>query len=450
TRLSGEFLYRLAAEYQDGGAEWIAERMGWGGIFGFLWCNPNVAAVAPDNLPLTRLFRDIDWAVTRSRWSDPAATLFAIKGGQLDWDHQHHDHNHFVLYAHGRPLVTDLNYPHELWGCKTEAHNTIMVNGKEQRGTVAVAGCRGEADVRGELGDLVEAPWYTRVVGDASLSYDPADVKSFVREAIFLRQTGAEAPPDYVILFDDLLPTAPARLDWHLHTYGEMRVEKNRVTIVQDDAALDVTVLAPATFEHQVLSKSFEEAGVSKPFATAKADTFLKLRPAGAVARGVFLTVLAPRKAAETPVVKPTSVEGDNLAGARMVWGAGEDIALFALDEPRLEAAGVKATGRTCVVRRGAGGVRAAVLHQGTRLEADGQTLYESDGSGHAVIDFGEKETTAVLDLYDARRAAFYARRAPTGAWLNGRPVEVRYAPETHLAELDIRGGRHRVRLAFE
>ncbi len=162
-------LYRLAREYRDGYAQWFAqtitERSGSGDIFSFLWCDPALEARDPSGLPLDKLFPDISWAVVRSRWHDPQATLFALKGGQKDWDHHHHDTNSFVLYAYGRPLLVDLLYPHQVWGCQTEAHNTIMVNGKEQLGDVHVAGSRGDPRHRGIVSDLMEAPWYARAGG---------------------------------------------------------------------------------------------------------------------------------------------------------------------------------------------------------------------------------------------------------------------------------------------
>ena len=141
-----------------------------------------------------------------------------------------------MLYAHGQPLLVDLLYPHHIWGCRTEAHNTIMVNGKEQAGRVNIAGGRDDPDHRGVVAGPFPAPWsgpsstapawYARLVGDASLAYEAADLTSFVREVMYLRHRGAGAPPDYFVMFDDIVTPAPSRLDWLLHTYGDVRAER--------------------------------------------------------------------------------------------------------------------------------------------------------------------------------------------------------------------------------
>ena len=161
---SAEILFRLAREYRDGQAQFVARqvigRRTWYEIFAFLWYDPTLAPQPLTDLPRDEVFPGVSWAFLRSSWDDPAATLFAFKGGQRDWDHNHHDMNSFALYAKGRPLLVEMHYPRTIWGCETEAHNTIMVNGKEQRGHVKVAGGRGNPDHRGVVGDLVAAPWY--------------------------------------------------------------------------------------------------------------------------------------------------------------------------------------------------------------------------------------------------------------------------------------------------
>jgi hypothetical protein len=100
---------------------------------------------------------------------------------------------------------------------KTEAHNTVMVDGKEQAGRVNVAGGRDDPDHRGVIGDLIDTPWYARMVGDASMAYEPDNLTSFVREVMYLRHAGADTPPDYFVLFDDVDATGPSRYDWLLH-----------------------------------------------------------------------------------------------------------------------------------------------------------------------------------------------------------------------------------------
>ncbi len=446
TDFPADFLVRLAAEFHDGRAMWTARRMDWRGIFGFLWMDNRVAPMPPEGLPTTRLFRDLNWAVLRSRWGDPQATLLGLKGGEMDWDHQHHDHNSFTLYAFGRSLLIDLNYPHQLWGCGTEAHNTVMVNGREQRGRVNVAGGRQPREFRTVLGGLVDAPWYTRLVGDASAGYEPADVKSFQREVLYLRHASAVTPPDYFLLFDDLAATAPARLDWMLHTYGDLFVKGRTITVRQDDAAADVTLLAPEAFQHEIAARSFQEAGVEEPFPTAKAVTYIKVRPAERVQRGRFLAVIAPRRAGDPAAVRPEAVRTPSALGARIISGPVRDLALFALAAPRMEAEGVTGAGRTCFVRRGPRGILAAALHRGTRLEAGGRLLLAAERPGDLTLSLTNSQVAATVSLPSRSTVTLFAGRRPKCVTVDGKPVRFRYDAGTRCVTLSL-DGQHAVRV---
>ena len=442
TAFRGQYLYRLAKAYGDGRAQWIGQRMaaGWGSqtAFGFLWCDPDLTPTAPTDLPTARIFDHTDWAVMRGRWEDAKATLFGFKGGQKDWDHYHHDMNHFVLYAHGKPLIVDLFYPHKIWGCETEAHNTILVNNRDQAGVVRVQGCRGNPDHRGVIGDLMETPWYVRLVGDASAAYEPDDVNSFVREVMFLRKAGEGDPPDYFVMFDDVDATGPMPMDWLLHTYGEMSVDGNRVTVVQDDAAADVTMVLPEALTCEVIVRDIEEAAGSQlPFEGAKNLTYVKLRPTQPTARGYFVSVISPRPASASPSAAVTAIQGPNTHGARIVSGRVEDVALFALDAPEMAADGVTAAGRSCLVRRVDGKVTGAVLHGGQKLTVDGATLYETDNCGHAVLTVRDDGIDAKLALFNNRSIWIYADRRPSRVLVDGADRAFDYEADAQRVRLD-------------
>jgi len=442
----GQILLRLAAEYRDGHAQWfgkrMAERREASDPVAFLWADPTLQPAPPADLPTEKVFRDVDWAFLRSRWDDPNATLFALKGGQMDWDHQHHDINSFVLYAYGQPLVVDLRYPHEVWGCETEAHNTIMVNGKEQAGEVHVAGGRGDPMHRGVISDLVQTPWYVRMVGDASLAYDPKDVNSFVREVMYLRKAEASDPDDYFVLFDDVAATAPSRFDWLLHSYGQVQREGNRFTITQGPAAVDVTLASPADLECEISEKLLSEIK-SKPSMDVDTLQQIKLHPAQPTARGCFVSVLAPRPASASPDgIRVASVEGENLVGAEITRGDVRDLALFALDAPSIAAAGVEARGRSCFVRQADGKVTRAVLHGGDRLVVNGTVLFQTAASGTAALTFSDQGVHCALGLHDADSFSVRADRQPARVTAGDQERQFKYDPQTRLVE--VAGGRMR------
>jgi hypothetical protein len=437
----GTILYRLGAEYRDGHAQFAARelttRRRGPDIFGFLWYDPTVEPKPLADLPPAKLFRSIDWAMLRSDWEDREGVLFALKGGQKDWDHHHHDTNHFVLYAHGRPLIVDLHYPYNVWGCNTEAHNTIMVNGKEQRGKLKIEGSRGKPDHRGIVDDLVEAPWYARVVGDASLAYDQDDVNSYVREVLYLRKAEEADPPDYVVMFDDVAAAAPARMDWLLHTYGDLRVEENRITITQDQAAVDVTMIAPDRFTQEIDQKTLEEVRAPQPFEGAEAITYIKLRPVEPLQQDYFLSVMVPRRSSASSGVTVSGLREPNVLGARVVSGATEDVSLFALDAPEISAAGVTATGRTCFVRRAGGEVQKVVLHNGQRISADGALLFETSSSGNVVLTFEKGSVEAKTSLYSNVMMRIHSPKRPAKVLVNGEERGFEYETDSQCVRLD-------------
>jgi hypothetical protein len=431
-------LFRLAAEYRNGQAQFVAKQIVGdrrGDSMSFLSYDPTVEETPLTNRPLDTRF-DVDWAFLRSSWDDPKATLFGLKGGHKEWDHSHHDTNSFVLYALGRPLLIDLFYPHNIWGVKTEAHNTVMVDGREQAGRVNVAGGRDDPDHRGIIGDLIDAPWYARMVGDASMAYGPDNLTSFVREVMYLRHTGADTPPDYFVLFDDLVAPKPSRIDWMLHTYGDADIGEHALTIAQDEAAVDVTLVSPERFTSETKDTVLRDIRTPEPFDGASTVKTIKLKPAEQASRTFFLSVLAPRPAQEAKAVGVSPIRQPNVLGAVIVGRTTQDVALFALDAPEINSAGVTAVGRSAFLRRSGGRVAAAVLHNGQRLTADGALLFETDSAGHAVITFGDGGTGATLDLYNPTWVRLHSAARPEKVLVNGRERPFEYDDASHTVTI--------------
>ncbi len=80
------------------------------------------------------------WAgyyIMREAWS-PDSRYLVFDGGFYGAGHQHEDKLHFLLHAHGRSMITDpgiYSYrrdPYERYFRSARAHNTIIVDGKEQ------------------------------------------------------------------------------------------------------------------------------------------------------------------------------------------------------------------------------------------------------------------------------------------------------------------------------
>jgi hypothetical protein len=455
-------LLRLAREYRDGRAQYLARQMmgGEGGpdTLAFLWYDPTVEPKQLVDLPLDKVFPSLDWAFLRSKWEDPEATLFAMKGGQEDWDHHHHDIGSFALYAYGQPLLVDYFYPHTLWGCESESHNTIVVNGRDQRGHVKVAGARGRPDNRGVVSELVSTPWYARLISDGSPAYEQSDVNSWVREVMYMRHAGAADPPDYFVLFDDVDATRPSRMDWFFHTYGAIDLAKARdsgdlakvgATITQDDAALDLTLVGPQELRSEVYERTIAESGVDKPFDSVQAVRFVRTWLREPVDHGYLVSVLVPRRATETARQAVTPIREPNILGVAIASGAISDVALFALDAPAMATQGIEAVGRSCFVRRSGGRVVGAALHKGQRISVDGLLIFETDSSGHAVVTASDTAIEATLDLYNPSMVRIHCPKPPVKVTVNGEDQAFDYDPQIRC--VTIKHSRPReVRIALQ
>jgi len=245
------------------------------------------------------------------------------------------------------------------------------------------------------------------------------------------------------------VPTRPVPLDWRLHTYGTLTLDGARATIQQADAAADVTFVEPAGLTGRVLTKPFAEAGVDRPFAGAEALSCLELRPTPDPARGVFLTVIEPRRAAAAKASAVTAVRADNVVGLRRQQAAWEDLALFALDAPTIEAAGVTARARTVRGRRRAGEVRGWVVQNGQRLVLDGRVLCESDRAGDIVVTALADGLEAVYDLADATTLTLAAPRPPRAVTVPRRQPTFTHDPAAGTVTIQGMGGAGTLRVTW-
>ena len=86
------------------------------------------------------LLPDAGWGVMRSSWEDDALYMITDYGSNVPW-HTHPDFLGFSIFAHGRPLITDVGtggaqgYQSEVskkWCKQTIGHNTVLVDRMSQ------------------------------------------------------------------------------------------------------------------------------------------------------------------------------------------------------------------------------------------------------------------------------------------------------------------------------
>jgi hypothetical protein len=297
-------LYRLAAEYRNPHAQWLAKEMErrrvgrdayctWANL---LWYDETLTGKPLDTLPTFWNAEDIGWVTARSGWQDNAV-MVGFKCGpmhghkaqryydnnpgarhEIGGGHGHPDVNSFQIFARGKWLGIDPMYERPKW---TRTHSTVLVNGRGQigegqtwfdRDAVLAAGARSAIVTADHTED------WDYVVGDAMNIYPPeAGLKKFHRHLLFVR-------PDVVVVVDDLKAASPVLFEWLLQ--AEAAVEKRNqrsFEVVNGDVRMDVQLLLPGDLDTRIERATLHAA-------TSKTDTAL------------VIAVMHPRTASGSPV----------------------------------------------------------------------------------------------------------------------------------------------------
>ena len=313
-------LRKLAAEYKNGYAQWLAEELDKAGLssptsrwLNLLWYDPSVPATPPTDLPTMKRFDNLDIVVMRSDWSEDE-TLFAFKCGpyighkaleEFDYDpgggHVHPDVNHFVLVSHGKWLIIDDGYADK----RTRQHNTILINGRGQLGEGSVWFKGSEVIKSKGTSEIIRAesnPIFDYVIGDAYGIY-PRDLglRRFLRHVIYLK-------PDIFIIVDELETWAPSTFEWLLHYEGTLqKIAEDTFILTNGDVSLKIEVIFPHGFNYEI----YQEKVVKSESKYERSLPTLKISPKQEVHQVVFMVLLHPAKTGEQhPTVAEIEEDG--------------------------------------------------------------------------------------------------------------------------------------------
>lgn len=339
--------YKIAAEYNNGHAQWLAEKVRKEFLFReayqskifpgilpeafleLIWCNPQIQPLAPDNLPLTRYFEDLGLLVMRSGW-DEEATHFSFKcspaGGHKQWNttwaldekygwrtrsltHYHVDFNNFILMHNGASLAIDEGFNRT---SRAAVHNLI---------TVDDTGCVGEkiwetSDLSDpELFDLnckgIHNVWryvpkdavaqvesvsvdqgYAHIVGEASKMYYPEMQLSRNARHVINSELG------YFIIIDELQSALAHRYTWRMHSEQfAQAISDNQYQIINGKGMLDIHTLYPESAVKTIDETIVEEIMTPQRPNDKRRISLktLKIENPQASQDLMFVNVLAPR-----------------------------------------------------------------------------------------------------------------------------------------------------------
>ncbi len=333
-------LMRLANEYDDGYYRWLYDNIvaiphSYQAAqneahtfkpFEFIWWSDEVEPTPPDDLPLSRWFRDVGWVVLRSGW-EGWEPLFAFKSGLDAYGHIHKDNNDFMLHAYGSVLATIVGYGY----IDTVAHNVIVTN-IHQYGQ------------RGRIVDFVPGDGVDYVCGDAADSYP--DLDKCLRHVVFVK-------PYYIVIFDEVESNGntPA-YEWQMIGSGE--IDGERLRIDGEYATLNVYGLLPRNGIWQTSDMHLESwSHAERDFKVSRFSANVGKRSEN------FVMVLVPQPK-QVPGheelvpfdIKLTTVETENCVGVRVAREDATDIVLFSRGRAGIKAAGVESEGKVYVLSK--------------------------------------------------------------------------------------------------
>jgi hypothetical protein len=255
----------------------------------------------PPAAPGSRYFPTKGAVVFRTGWR-PDASILLFRAGP-NFNHNHADQGSFLLRALGENLVTEAGYsdyykdPYYASYFKQAAgHNTVLVDGDPASQEVA--------DTLLLLA-LHEYPRIDNVL--LSAHFDALDselqqvyrgrLKQFTRRIVFLK-------PDYILVYDELVPEREAAFDWLLHLPDVSRVttEARDAIYSGKTASLAVRFLSPSALNPRISDghlpyttfNPVAPAVVPAQPAVLNATTTTSSEPVR------FLAVLAPAKSSDT------------------------------------------------------------------------------------------------------------------------------------------------------
>lgn len=311
-------LRRLAREYRDGHAQWLADALDEANLCGsearflnLLWFDPTVKPEGPETLPAFRHFDDMGLVYMRSDWSGDES-LCSFKCGphighygleKFPYDpgggHVHPDAGAFQIFAHGDWLIVDDGYTFKT----TETQNTLLVNGIGQEGEgrswfdggVLCREKRGAAILNAQPGTDVDF-----VIGDATQAYKKqAGLKKFLRHVYFVK-------PSCWVIVDEIEAARPSTFELFFHAdYPFQKTGSASYEITGSNGGLRITTLLPGNVSAEAFKQELRRTSGRSGGATIDA---LRVWNTEKTSEAVFVTVLHSYPA-KSPLRAEVSIE---------------------------------------------------------------------------------------------------------------------------------------------
>lgn len=451
-------IYRfIAAEYGDHHAEWLARQLIdangrnaniWSApyyAFEFFYYDPSIAAAPPTNLPLFRVFPDLEGVIWRTGW-DNDDLLFGLKSGpyggrfafetfvqnSFPWeppcadsgcmfniDHNHDDSNTFYMFRAGSWLA-----PENIGVSKTETsyHNTILIDGQGQYRPKEF--WEDPEDFRNSDAFLVETantPTFNYVASDATRRYKQIPgIQEVTRYVLFVRKS-------YFLMVDNLLADSPHRFEWISHFGNAVSVQDKWILgAAGDGQILGVYVVAPESFVTETGNDGLP---------------YVRIRPETDANNARFVNLLFPTREAEwhlRPAVHSFSDSGgallmqvDNINESMSLEPSSTDTVLLTYTQPHNSLVAPQTIGSYSFDGRAAvisqlpdGTLTHLMIHEGTFLSDDSKGILlidNLDAAADLEITYSQKSVILNGNL-PGDEIKLYAPNA-SELLINGKPT---------------------------
>jgi len=279
TGFLNNYAYKCAAEHQLKDVQAGLRRFnevspdsfdyGW---YSLVWYDPKLTGGAIDRLPTTAFYPDLGVALVRDSWKEDAvAAMFKCGpyGGRklneyrnannlhyINVAHDDPDANMFTIFADGELVADDDRYSEEKM---TNGHNTILVNGKGQKG---------EGDGWTQPlpdTDMMDLATITTWKDAGDVAVAEGEASGMYSDLTRYRRTFIWANGRYLLILDDIRAKLPAGITWLVQGSGVDTVDaaQGAYRLVRGKARCDFRVVSERAFSADVVDSSAQSRGTA-------------------------------------------------------------------------------------------------------------------------------------------------------------------------------------------
>ncbi|MBR57712.1 MAG: hypothetical protein CMH54_06590 [Myxococcales bacterium] len=204
-------------QLSSGLAQWITTESDrdYQELYFYLWHEPEISAIDPQNLETWKLFDDSGIFVHRSSWANDA-TYVSTKSGVHFGGHDNPQQGDLFLMKDGLPYLSPM--PYSNWKM-TANSNTLLVDGIGQRGEAQQWPEPVSPEHSGQIVSVLADTSFGDVVSEQSKAYDSSKLTHWARELVILDE-------DTVVVHDHILGTEAMDLALLLHSFQVTRPEE--------------------------------------------------------------------------------------------------------------------------------------------------------------------------------------------------------------------------------